>query len=920
MLATRNHEAPGKKKAGSGSGAKAASSEPQQLNPIWQQLATRVQTKLSVGAVDDPSEREADRIADQIMRMPEAKVQRSCAGKCEEEPAEAAPVIHRKAPEAREQTGAWVPDESISNLGLGQPLDSATRRFFEPRFGSDFSNVRIHTGKEATDSARAIQAHAYTIGDRIVFGAGHFSPDSTAGRQLLAHELTHVLQQPRSGSRDAVVRRRYDDHDTLDPENPGAWSWLRSRDLASEFWQRPFLATLSATPQAALDLEQRFGKTAPPSSDEERDRSVAEIRTLIRLNAVGLMASHRAGVTRHRDELESQTQTASGGAAQPKEGQSPAARNTSAIRAAAAETARLRQLKDTLEESEHQLRLESTSQLRVGGGSFSDALEHIDEYSREYRGPWARAYFARLAERLQGVDRIDRGTATALIFNMGRDLAGWRQNQVNGVIVSLDQLYERFPFLAHMDPEGIVGAGTDALVLERVRGAFTELLLKIDNAIADMGSGNIDPFNLPQAVKFTKESLPGPWQAVLDQAIQRHQLHEFWLGMGLTVFQMLLVFIPVVGPVLAAGLGLAQLVSTTDEMLTRYEVSEASTTVSGDVLGVQGPSAFEWAMLGVQAALTAADLAGAWKEISAVRAHFPEAEPRLVKSEIDVVPDSEAQVPPEKVMTEGAGEPAQPPPKKVATEGAGEPAQPPPQKGAVAPVEHELPDFSRSQLKRIREIENELSEFGMNWNDLGLENREAVTKFFSEQGDVDRGIRELERRMQRARDVRGVHSEAQHPETWGSRRRGTLPEREGPEVPEGQRMPRGTATPDPEGGGMWGGERGNSEWFPDNRDVIDIVGNRPIDFHNGFPDFSPWAKERVRIKVTGVDHVDFAAADRLMASRRGFANQTAYAEWRSANKLTWHHVEGAEEMILVPRALHENVPHVGGASQARTVP
>lgn len=55
-----------------------------------------------------------------------------------------------------------------------------------------------------------------------------------------------------------------------------------------------------------------------------------------------------------------------------------------------------------------------------------------------------------------------------------------------------------------------------------------------------------------------------------------------------------------------------------------------------------------------------------------------------------------------------------------------------------------------------------------------------------------------------------------------------------------------------------------------------------------------------------------------MAQRRGFANQTAYAEWRSANRWTWHHVEGAEEMILVARDLHENLPHVGGASEARS--
>ena len=119
-------------------------------------------------------------------------------------------------------------------------------------------------------------------------------------------------------------------------------------------------------------------------------------------------------------------------------------------------------------------------------------------------------------------------------------------------------------------------------------------------------------------------------------------------------------------------------------------------------------------------------------------------------------------------------------------------------------------------------------------------------------------------------------------------------------------------------GGVWGGERGNSEWFSDVEAVNNITRYKPIKFHNGYPDFSPWAKERVRIHVTGIDDTDFAAADKLMAPRRGFRNQTAYEELRKANRLTWHHVEGADEMILVPRDLHENVPHVGGASEARS--
>lgn len=75
------------------------------------------------------------------------------------------------------------------------PLDGETREFFEPRFGADFGGVRIHTDARAASSARAVNALAYTVGPNLVFGEGHYAPGTIAGQRLLAHELTHVLQQ-----------------------------------------------------------------------------------------------------------------------------------------------------------------------------------------------------------------------------------------------------------------------------------------------------------------------------------------------------------------------------------------------------------------------------------------------------------------------------------------------------------------------------------------------------------------------------------------------------------------------------------------------------------------------------------------------------------------------------------------------------
>lgn len=77
----------------------------------------------------------------------------------------------------------------------GQPLDAGTRAFMEPRFGQDFSQVRVHTDAKAAESTQAVNAVAYTVGRNVVFGAGQYAPGTSEGRRLMAHELTHVVQQ-----------------------------------------------------------------------------------------------------------------------------------------------------------------------------------------------------------------------------------------------------------------------------------------------------------------------------------------------------------------------------------------------------------------------------------------------------------------------------------------------------------------------------------------------------------------------------------------------------------------------------------------------------------------------------------------------------------------------------------------------------
>ena len=148
-----------------------------------------VQRKLSVGAANDPLEEEADAMADKVMRMPEPFIQRKCK-ECEEEENK----VQRK-----ESTGAATPaitpavEQALQSTG--QSMDKPTRSFMEERFGYDFSNVQIHNDLLAHQSATDINALAYTNNNHVVFGAGQYQPDTTGGKQLLAHELTHVVQQ-----------------------------------------------------------------------------------------------------------------------------------------------------------------------------------------------------------------------------------------------------------------------------------------------------------------------------------------------------------------------------------------------------------------------------------------------------------------------------------------------------------------------------------------------------------------------------------------------------------------------------------------------------------------------------------------------------------------------------------------------------
>ena len=167
--------------------------------------------KLRVSEPGDADEIEADRVADQVVTSPApATLHRKCActggatcPECQEEEVESAKGIHRKAEQSSQQDTS-VANDFVQALGPGYPLDPATRQSMESRFGQDFSRVRVHTDEGAAESARSINARAYTFGNDVVFDSGAYAPQATEGRKLLAHELVHVAQQRRDADRDTA--------------------------------------------------------------------------------------------------------------------------------------------------------------------------------------------------------------------------------------------------------------------------------------------------------------------------------------------------------------------------------------------------------------------------------------------------------------------------------------------------------------------------------------------------------------------------------------------------------------------------------------------------------------------------------------------------------------------------------------------
>jgi len=195
--------------------------------------STPIQAKLTIGQPNDKYEQQADQMAERVMRMPNDQTNKTKSGVGVQEKSlteQISPLVQRasdipqkddddesKMLQASAAAGPSSAAIGISNAvasgvstmqGGGHALSPATRAFMEPRFGHDFSRVRIHADSNAAKVSQHINAKAFTVGQNVAFGAGQYQPNTANGRQLLAHELTHVVQQ--SGNTNIIQRAETD--------------------------------------------------------------------------------------------------------------------------------------------------------------------------------------------------------------------------------------------------------------------------------------------------------------------------------------------------------------------------------------------------------------------------------------------------------------------------------------------------------------------------------------------------------------------------------------------------------------------------------------------------------------------------------------------------------------------------------------
>jgi len=631
-----------------------------------------MQTKLRINAPGDEYEQEADRVAEQVLRMPDSAPDGSKALSF------AAPMVQRRVGGGSAGIGAAPPIVHEVLASPGAPLDASTRAFFEPRFGHDFSHVRVHAGAYAADSALAVNALAFTVGSDIVFGAGQYMPQTSPGSRVLAHELAHVAQQAAGGT--AIVHR-------LAPaQSTAAWDELYN-EPESATWSLEEL--LAATPSSRAKLQSDVERPIEPSSKAAEIRTFAPsakptpdvgrlLEDLVRVTALDLMKDYRQQVIEQRE----------------------AARQPERQGAVLLETRKIAQQILELDKKKRELvrlSVQTRSLRRRTGGPGSIFAEdwtgkdwwlEVARLTKDYpNGAIDAAKGALLTwlEQHGSISEGDTGPALYLLYELDEA----RVKQVNSVNEEINALYLEAPFLAqfylkdslteeaeqwlddqtgdivgalktawtYVDPFDLSGAkhavaevvesvrsrsgptltdfaeqsfGAQSSYVSAVLDAYDKLVTRIDKAIVYIGAGRIVPFMLPVAVQETRKQLRDPTlQKRLDNLKKDAELSALARDLGLTVLEAGLALIPVVGEVLALATGVYASARDAKALYDRSVVGAAAGTPEG-TLGVESPKSFEVVAVGAGVVATTLDAA------STVKGHSGLPDRPVTQADIDL--------------------------------------------------------------------------------------------------------------------------------------------------------------------------------------------------------------------------------------------------------------------------------------------
>jgi hypothetical protein len=540
--------------------------------------------KLELGAPDDPEELEADAVAERVMRMPEGACCASCAkgGACGNE------TVRRRPEAAAAPARPSLPHGLEHQVGRlttgGEPLSPHLRAFFEPRLGRDLNAVRVHHDRPAQEAAAAISAKAFTVGEHVGFGQGHWSPESSAGRCLLAHELAHTGQTgapirrqaagATSGTAPASVpapAASSSSAGTMDPD--------RLRKI------RAILANRWVGPLDEYELESiwdSFGANLPAVANENFDLWRACIDRGAELYDIPNAVKYRNDFERdvkdsaalylsdNRDFIIGELRRFG-----LLEGQPP-------------DPEQQRRALDELREAARTVRRAKEAQSALQQIPVGYDYESIDQPGGGFKTITEVATFTPLRPPM----RRPRGDEDP-------PMARWEDIKVESdrqsdVILGL---INRFPTLASLNEQGqLEAAASDdqSRALAAVNTSLREVLAKIERTVPKIDNNDLDYRDLKpihdQLMHGTAAVSRRPWQepfykGVIEGTLADHEAKEFWIGLGLGTLAAAAFVVAEIATVgtatffIAAGVGVAAGAVQAGRSWERYfDLAEAART------------------------------------------------------------------------------------------------------------------------------------------------------------------------------------------------------------------------------------------------------------------------------------------------------------------------------------------------------